>query len=70
MKVTKLLKKLDSSIDKLYDALYAVRDSFDEVEDEEIDYMINGFVEQIEQSIVDGDFNVGELQSQIRELPE
>ena len=52
MKVAKLLKKLDTSVDKLYDALYAVRDGFDGIEDEQIDYLVNGFIEQIENSIV------------------
>lgn len=70
MKVTKLLKKLDASIDRLYDSLYAVRDAFDSVEDEEIDYAVNGFIEQIENSIVEGEFNVGDIQEQISQLPE
>lgn len=70
MKVTKLLKRLDTSIDTLYDSLYAVRDVFDDIADEEIDYMINGFVDQIEQSIIEGDFNVSKIQEQIKELPE
>ena len=70
MKVTKVLKKLDASIDKLYDALYAVRDSFDGIEDEEIDYLVNGFIEQIENNIVEGEFNVADIQDQINELPE
>ena len=70
MKVTKLLKKLDASIDRLYDSLYAVRDAFDSVEDEEVDYAVNGFIEQIENSIVEGEFNVGDIQEQISQLPE
>lgn len=70
MKVTKILKKLETSIDRVYDALYAVRDSFDGIEDEEIDYLVNGFIEQIENSIVDGEFNVTHIQDQINVLPE
>jgi len=70
MKVAKLLKKLDTSVDKLYDALYAVRDSFDGIEDEQIDYLVNGFIEQIENSIVEGEVSVSDIQDQISQLPE
>ena len=70
MKTAKMLKKLESSIDKLYDSLYAVRDSFDDVEDEEIDFLVNGFIEQVEMCIVDGDINIESIRDQISELPE
>lgn len=70
MKTTKLLKKLESSVDRLYDSLYAVRDGFDDVEDEEIDFLVNGFIEQIEMCIVEGDINIESIRDQISELPE
>ena len=70
MKTVKLLKKLESSIDKLYDFLYAVRDGFDDIEDEEIDFLVNGFIEQIEMCIVEGDINIESIRDQIAELPE
>lgn len=70
MKTTKLLKKLESSVDRLYDSLYAVRDGFDDVEDEEIDFIVNGFIEQIEMCIVEGDINIESIRDQISELPE
>ena len=70
MKVTKLLKRLESKIDSLYDALYAVRDSFDNIEDEEIDFLVNGFIEQLELSIIEGEINVTSIQDQIQQLPE
>jgi hypothetical protein len=70
MKVTKLLKRLESKIDSLYDALYAVRDSFDSIEDEEIDFLVNGFIEQLELSIIEGEINVTSIQDQIQQLPE
>jgi hypothetical protein len=70
MKTVKLLKKLESSIDKLYDSLYAVRDGFDDIEDEEIDFLVNGFIEQIEMCIVEGDINIESIRDQIAELPE
>jgi hypothetical protein len=70
MKTSKLLKRLETSIDKLYDALYAVRDVFDDVEDEEIDFTINSFIEQVEICITEGDTNVSDVRDQISELPE
>ena len=70
MKIAKLLKKLESKIDDLYDALYAVRDVFEDVEDGEIDYLVNGFVEQIEISIAEGKICVSDIQDQIHELEE
>ena len=68
MKVTKVLKKLEAKIDNLYDALYAVRDVFDDIEDEEIDYLVNGFIEQIELSISEGKICVTDIQEQIQEI--
>lgn len=68
MKIAKLIKKLDTSIDKLYDSLYAIREAFDGIEDEEIDYYINGFIEQLEISITEGDINVEVMRELINEL--
>lgn len=68
MKIAKLLKKLDTSIDKLYDSLYAVRDAFDGIEDEEIDYHVNGFIEQLEASITDGDINIEVIRELVNEF--
>lgn len=70
MKVTKLLKKLETKVDSLYDALYAVRDVFEDVEDEEIDYLVNGFIEQIEISISEGKICVTDIQEQIQDIAE
>lgn len=68
MKIAKLLKKLDTSIDKLYDSLYAVREAFEGIEDEEIDYHVNGFIEQLELSIAEGDINVEVIRELVNEL--
>lgn len=70
MKTAKLLKRLETSVDNLYDSLYAVRDVFDDVEDEEIDFLINAFIEQVENCIVEGDTSVEDIRDQISELPE
>lgn len=70
MKIAKLLKKLDNSVDKLYDSIYAIRDVLDGVEDEEIDFHINGFIDQLELSITEGEVNIEILRDQISELEE
>jgi len=70
MKTAKLLKRLETSVDNLYDSLYAVRDVFDDVEDEEVDFLINAFIEQVENCIVEGDTSVEDIRDQISELPE
>lgn len=70
MKIAKLLKKLDNSVDRLYDSIYAIRDVLDGVEDEEIDFHINGFIDQLELSITEGEVNIEILRDQISELEE
>lgn len=63
-----MLKKLEASIDKLYDTLYEVRDVFEEVEDEEIDFCVNSFIEQIELCITEGDTSISDIHDAINEL--
>lgn len=63
-----MLKKLETSIDKLYDTLYEVRDVFEGIEDEEIDFCVNNFIEQIEFCITEGDTSVSDLYNAINEL--
>ena len=70
MKATKLLKKLEAKVDNLYDALYEVRDVFEDIEDGELDYLINSFVDQIEVSISEGKICVADIQEQIHVLEE
>ena len=65
MKVAKLIKKFDSKLDDLYDALYALRDSLDTVEDEQVDYLINGFVDQIELVVDEGKITPDDIKDQI-----
>ena len=70
MKVNKILKKLETKVDNLYDTLYSIRDIFDDIEDEEIDFIVNGFIEQIELSIAEGSICVTDIQEQIRDIAE
>lgn len=65
MKVAKLLKKFEVKLDELYEALYALRDSVDMVEDEEVDYLINSFVDQIEQVIDEGKVTPEDIKNQL-----
>lgn len=68
MKVAKLIKKFDSKLDDLYDALYALRDALDTVEDEQVDYLINGFVDQIEVVVDEGKITPDIIKDQLYTL--
>jgi hypothetical protein len=68
VKVAKLIKKFDSKLDDLYDALYALRDALDTVEDEQVDYLINGFVDQIEVVVDEGKITPDIIKDQLYTL--
>lgn len=69
MKPVKIHKRLEASIDKLYDALYAVRDVFEDIEDEEVDFCVNDFIEQVELCITEGETNISDIRDIIDQLP-
>jgi hypothetical protein len=68
MKKSKLVNNLDKSIDALYDSLYAVRDALEKVEDEEMDFLANSFVDQIELSVVEGEYSYERIKEYIEKL--
>ena len=68
MKKSKLINNLDKSIDALYDSLYAVRDALEKVEGEEMDFLANSFVDQIELSVVEGEYNYERIKEYIEKL--
>ena len=68
MKVTKLIKNFETKLDALYDALYALRDSLDTIEDEEVDYLINAFVDQIELIVDEGKITPDDIKDQLLSL--
>jgi|TARA_R110000787_G_scaffold280123_1_gene390672 hypothetical protein len=70
MKKSKLINNLDKSIDSLYDSLYAVRDALEKVEDEELDFLANSFVDQLELSVVEGEYNYERIREYIEKLYE
>lgn len=70
MKATKLLKGLDTKIDKLYDALYMVRDVFEDIEDGEVDELIESFIESVEMVISEGSNCAPVMRDRIAELLE
>ena len=70
MKKSKLINNLDKSIDSLYDSLYAVRDALEKVEDEELDFLANSFVDQLELSVVQGEYNYERIREYIEKLYE
>ena len=65
MTVAKLLKKFEVKLDELYEALYALRDSVDMIEDEEVDYLVNALVDQIEQVMDEGKVTPEDIKNQI-----
>ena len=68
VKVTKLIKNFETKLDDLYESLYALRDSLDAIEDEEVDYLINGFVDQIELVVDEGKITPDDIKDQIHVL--
>ena len=70
MKAVKLLKGLDKKIDSLYDALYMVRDAFEDIEDGEIDELVEEFIESVEMAISEGSHCAPVMRDRIAELLE
>ena len=57
--MAKLTKKFDGKIEQLYDCLYELKAIAYDVEDDcELEELLDGFIEQIEYSISDGDINL------------
>lgn len=70
MKVGKLIKKFETKLDELYESLYELRDSLDMVEDEQVDYLVNGFVDQIELVVDEGSITPDDIKDQLLSLEE
>ena len=70
MKVGKLIKKFETKLDELYESLYELRDSIDMVEDEQVDYLVNGFVDQIELVVDEGKITPDDIKDQLLSLEE
>ena len=70
MKVGKLIKKFETKLDELYESLYELRDSLDMVEDEQVDYLVNGFVDQIELVVDEGKITPEDIKDQLLSLEE
>jgi|TARA_R110000772_G_scaffold5899_1_gene20953 hypothetical protein len=70
MKVGKLIKKFETKLDELYESLYELRDSLDMVEDEQVDYLVNGFVDQIELVVDEGKITPDDIKDQLLSLEE
>ena len=70
MKVGKLIKKFETKLDELYESLYALRDSLEMVEDEQVDYLVNAFVDQIELVVDEGKITPDDIKDQLLSLEE
>jgi len=67
--MAKLSKKFEEKIDALYDCLYEIKGIADNAEEDyELEELLDGFVEQIEYSISDGDINLELLITHIKNL--
>lgn len=70
MKPAKLINNFENKLDDVFESLYRLRDSLDTVEDEQVDYLINGFVDQIETVIDEGKITPDDIKEQIYTLAE
>tara|TARA_R110000737_G_C14571777_1_gene484171 strand:- start:18 stop:224 length:207 start_codon:yes stop_codon:yes gene_type:complete len=67
--MAKLTKKFNEKIEQLYDCLYEVKSiAYDKEDDFELEELLDGFIEQIEYSISDGDINLEQIISHIRQI--
>ncbi len=67
--MAKLSKKFNERIEQLYDCLYEVKSiAYDKEDDCELEELLDGFIEQIEYSISDGDINLEQIISHIKQI--
>ena len=67
--MAKLSKKFNEKVEKLYDCLYEVKGiAYDKEDDCELEELLDGFIEQIEYSISDGDINLEQIISHIKQI--
>ena len=67
--MAKLTKKFNEKIEQLYDCLYEVKSiAYDKEDDFELEELLDGFTEQIEYSISDGDINLEQIISHIKQI--
>jgi len=67
--MAKLSKKFNDRIEQLYDCLYEIKALAYDVEDDcELEELLDGFIEQIEYSISDGDINLEQIITHIRQI--
>jgi len=67
--MAKLSKKFNEKVEHLYDCLYEIKSIAYEVEDDcELEELLDGFIEQIEYSISDGDINLEQIISHIKQI--
>jgi len=70
MTTAKAIKSAETAFDKIYDSLYALQDTLDRLEDEELDSLVTEFIDQIELQLLEGDVNFSIIRERIEELNE
>ena len=67
MKRSSVLNKFDKKVQEMYEALYNLKEVLDNTEDYELAELAEGFCEQIEESMVEGDINIQQIKDCIQE---
>ena len=68
MKKSQLIKKFDEKVQELFDVSYEIKELLDVMEDGELESLADGFVEQIEECIAEGDINIESIKDYIASM--
>ena len=67
--MAKISKKIENKIEQIYDCLYDIKDLTTTVEgDYELESLVDEFVEQVEESIAEGDITIEALLDRFKNL--
>ena len=67
--MAKISKKIESNIEQIYDCLYDIKDLTTTVEDDyELESLVDEFVEQVEESIAEGNITIEALLDRFKNL--
>ena len=67
MKPSAVLNKFDKKVQEVYEALDNLKEVLDNTEDYELTELAEGFCEQLEESMAEGDVNIQQIKDCIQE---
>jgi predicted DNA-binding protein len=67
MKRSSVLNKFDKKVQEMYEALDNLKEVLDNTEDYELAELAEGFCEQIEESMAEGNINIQQIKDCIQE---